>query len=171
VSLEDDLRRIADAAVRYTADGEELAGIVPAEPSPGRRAYLCAFRRGEANAWVVLDDKGRAVDGRADVRAVLSIAALCELAGAEHRRLDRVQERGADARDLELADRGGGRASGRCHHLPQLDRVHAQVAHLLRRPQHGLHDELRRDLAGEPEQQPRLDHRLRQKREVRRARA
>jgi hypothetical protein len=80
VSLEDDLRRIADAAVRYTADGEELAGIVPAEPSPGRRAYLCAFRRGEANAWVVLDDEGRAVDRRADVRAVLSIAALCEVA-------------------------------------------------------------------------------------------
>jgi len=55
VSLEDDLRRIADAAVRYTADGEELAGVVPAEPSPGHRAYLCAFRRGETNAWVVLD--------------------------------------------------------------------------------------------------------------------
>ena len=80
MGLEEDLRRIADAAVRYAAAEEELAGIVPAEPSIGRRGYLCAFSRDESNSWVVLDDHGRPVDDRATVRDVVSIAALCELA-------------------------------------------------------------------------------------------
>jgi hypothetical protein len=80
VGLDDDLRRIADAAVRFAAPGEELSGIVPTEPSPGARAYLCAYVAGEQTSWLVLDDEGRPVDRRADVRAAVSIAALCEVA-------------------------------------------------------------------------------------------
>jgi hypothetical protein len=80
MSLDDDLRRTADAAVRYAAPGEELAGIVPAEPSSGMRGYLCAFRNGDAATWLVLDDEGRPVARRADVREIVSIAALCEVA-------------------------------------------------------------------------------------------
>ena len=79
--LDEDLRRIADVAVRFAAPGEELAGIVPTEPSPGARAYLCAFRDGDGDTtWLVLDGDGHAVEHRADVRDVVSIAALCELA-------------------------------------------------------------------------------------------
>jgi hypothetical protein len=81
VGLTEDLRRIADAAVRYAEDGEALTGIVPAEPSSGARAYLCAYRgEGGATAWLVLDEQGLPVDSRARVREVLSIAALCEVA-------------------------------------------------------------------------------------------
>lgn len=40
-----------------------------------------------------------------------SVLASGELAGAGHRRLDRVEERGPDACRLELADRGDGRAA------------------------------------------------------------
>jgi hypothetical protein len=80
VELDDDLRRIADAAVRYVAPGEELAGIVPAEPSSGARAYLCAYHAGEETTWLVLDDRGDPVTDRVAVREVVSIAALCELA-------------------------------------------------------------------------------------------
>ena len=80
MDLTDDLRRIADAAVRFTAPGEELAGIVPAEPRAGARAYLCAYRHGEARSWLVLDAEAKPVDRRADIRAVVSIAALCEVA-------------------------------------------------------------------------------------------
>jgi hypothetical protein len=80
VGLNDDLRRIADAAVRYAEPGEELVGIVPAEPSDGARAYLCAYRGDERTSWLVLDAEGRPVVRRADVRAVVSIAALCEVA-------------------------------------------------------------------------------------------
>ena len=44
--------------------------------------------------------------------------------------------------------------------------MHALVAQLVRRPEHRLHDELRRYLAREAEQDPGLDHRLGEEREV-----
>ncbi len=81
MGLTEDLRRIADAAVRYAGPGEDVVGIVPAEPSSGARGYLCAFRAEDGRAsWLVLDDDGRPVDRRAVVREVVSISALCELA-------------------------------------------------------------------------------------------
>jgi hypothetical protein len=103
VELDQELRRIADAAVRHAAEGEELAGIVPSEPRPGVRVYVCAFsneRRldgahqraeaptspvpgaghGDETSWLVLDGDGRAVEDRSLVRDAVSIAALYELA-------------------------------------------------------------------------------------------
>jgi hypothetical protein len=81
VALTEDLRRIADAAVRYAAPGEDVVGIVPAEPSSGSRAYLCAYRLEAGDeSWLVLDDAGDPVTDRARVREVVSIAALVELA-------------------------------------------------------------------------------------------
>jgi hypothetical protein len=74
------LRRIAEAAVAYAADSEELAGIVPAEPAQGVRLYLCAYRNGEETAWLVLDADGAPVEDRSLVRDAVSIAALWELA-------------------------------------------------------------------------------------------
>jgi hypothetical protein len=81
VELTEDLRRIAEAAVRYAGPGEEVVGIVPAEPSSGSRFYLCAYQGEEGRTgWLVLDDDGRPVESRAVVREVVSIAALVELA-------------------------------------------------------------------------------------------
>jgi hypothetical protein len=80
VELERELRRIADAAVRHAAEGEELAGIVAAEPGSGVRAYVCAFADGNDTTWLVLDADGRPVDDRSLVRDAVSIAALYELA-------------------------------------------------------------------------------------------
>jgi hypothetical protein len=81
VGLSEDLRRVADAAVRFAEPDEELAGIVPAEPSSGSRAYLCAYRgTGDGTTWLVLDEQGMPVDDRVVVREVVSIAGLCELA-------------------------------------------------------------------------------------------
>jgi hypothetical protein len=80
MALSDDLRRAAEAAVRYATPGEELTGIVPAEPERGVRVYLCAYAAGEERSWLVLDDAGAPVDSRALVRDTVSIAALCELA-------------------------------------------------------------------------------------------
>jgi len=81
VALTEDLRRIAEAAVRYADQGEEVVGIVPAEPSSGSRAYLCAYGgdSGETG-WLVLDEDGRPVEDRVRIREVVSIAALVELA-------------------------------------------------------------------------------------------
>ena len=81
MDLTADLRRTAEAAVRYAAPGEEVVGIVPAEPSSGSRAYLCAYRGEDgAASWLVLDADGEPVADRARVREVVSIAALVELA-------------------------------------------------------------------------------------------
>lgn len=81
MGLSQDLRRIAEAAVRYATPGEEVVGIVPAEPSSGERAYLCAYRDVDgATSWLVLDDDGKAIEARARVREVVSITALVELA-------------------------------------------------------------------------------------------
>ena len=67
--------------MRYAAPGEEVVGIVPAEPSGGARAYLCAYRGEDGEqSWLVLDDKGKPVSDRASVREVVSIAGLVEVA-------------------------------------------------------------------------------------------
>jgi hypothetical protein len=80
MELTEDLRQVADAAIRFAEPDGELTGIVPAEPSPGERMYLCAYAGDTGRAWLVIGERGRVVDTRADVRAVVSIAALCELA-------------------------------------------------------------------------------------------
>jgi hypothetical protein len=80
VALDADLRRTAEAAVAYADDGEELVGIVPAEPASGLRLYVCAFGREEEATWLVLDATGVPVEERALVRDAVSIAALCEVA-------------------------------------------------------------------------------------------
>ena len=78
--MEGELRRIAEAAVAYAGGDEELAGIVPAEPSEGVSVYLCAYRDGEATSWLVLSADASPVEDRSLVRDAVSIAALYELA-------------------------------------------------------------------------------------------
>jgi len=80
VALIDDLRRIADSAVRYADDGEELIGILAAEPAAGIRVYLCSYGPGEERRWLALDGDARPVEQRSLLRDAVSIAALCELA-------------------------------------------------------------------------------------------
>jgi hypothetical protein len=80
VALENDLRRIAETAGRFAADGEEVAGIVPAEPANGIRVYVCAYGDGEATSWLVFDATAVPVQDVQLVRDAVSIAALCELA-------------------------------------------------------------------------------------------
>ena len=78
--VRDDLDRVAQAAQALAEPGEELAGIVPAEPHEGERAYLCAFASGEERTWLVLDAAGAPVTDREVVSRAASIAAMCELA-------------------------------------------------------------------------------------------
>ena len=78
--LKDDLDRIAAVAADFVRPGEQLAGVVPAEPDPGERSYLCAFQSGEERTWLVLDDAGRPVTDRDRIRRAVSIIALSELA-------------------------------------------------------------------------------------------
>src|SRR2546423_466136 len=68
MALDQELRRIAEVAVTYCRDGEELAGIVPAEPSVGVRLYVCAYRDGEETSWLVLTADGSPVGDRSLIR-------------------------------------------------------------------------------------------------------
>jgi hypothetical protein len=80
VPLEQDLRRIAELAAVYAEEGEDVAGIVPAEPASGFRLYVCAYGSEDATSWLVLDATGVPVADRELVRDAVSIAALCEVA-------------------------------------------------------------------------------------------
>jgi hypothetical protein len=80
VALEQDLRRIAERAAVYAEEGEDIAGIVPAEPASGFRLYVCAYGSENATGWLVLDATGVPVADRELVRDAVSIAALCEVA-------------------------------------------------------------------------------------------
>ncbi|HVC88540.1 MAG TPA: hypothetical protein VNC40_14100 [Gaiellaceae bacterium] len=77
MALADELEHIAAAAAAYG----EVAGVLAAEPSHGRRFYLVALGAEEVRRWIVLDDKAQPVGRRDDVRATASIVAMCELAG------------------------------------------------------------------------------------------
>lgn len=78
----DDLERIAAIAQGYAADGERLSGVLAGEPSPGRRVYVCSFDASEngARSWLALDEDGRPLHRRADVRDAVLIVAMCEIA-------------------------------------------------------------------------------------------
>jgi hypothetical protein len=80
VALSDDLEAIAARAAAHADAGEELEGVIAAEPASGRRVYLCAYRRGEERSWLALDGGGEPIARRSLVRDAVSIAALCELA-------------------------------------------------------------------------------------------
>ena len=80
MAFTDDLRRVADAAIRYADAGEDLTGIVAAEPDAGRRVYLCSYTLDGHRSWLALDDERRPVERRSVVRDAASIAALCEIA-------------------------------------------------------------------------------------------
>jgi hypothetical protein len=83
VSLEEEIAAAVEAASAYAEDGEELLGVVPAEPGTGLRVYLCAFGAsgsGDDQRWLALDSGNRPIADRALVREAVSIAAMCELA-------------------------------------------------------------------------------------------
>jgi len=79
MGLEEEITDALALAAGYVEAGEELVGVVPAEPA-GIRIYLCAYHRDGIEAWLALDGEGAPVAERALVRDAVSIAALCELA-------------------------------------------------------------------------------------------
>jgi hypothetical protein len=80
VSLLADLERIAGVAADLGGEAM-LTAVLPVEIAVEQRSYLLAFGADDADrTWLVLDDAGRALTDRRDVRDVVSIAALCEIA-------------------------------------------------------------------------------------------
>jgi hypothetical protein len=105
MALDQELRRIAEVAVTYCKDGEELAGIVPAEPAVGVRLYVCAYRDGEEASWLVLAADGSPVEDRSRVRDAVSIAALYELAEEAAGQADGEEPRVATPSELDALGR------------------------------------------------------------------
>jgi hypothetical protein len=80
VGLAEEIAGVREAAQGFADAGEEVVGVVSAEPAAGVRIHLCAFARGEERRWLALDPEGRPVSDRTLVRDAVSIAAMCELA-------------------------------------------------------------------------------------------
>ena len=103
MTLEEELAAVRAAADDHVEDGEEIVGVVPAEPGDGDRVYLCAYRLGGEERWLAFDAAGSPVTDRRLVRRAVSIAALCELAeeSAGGGDLDELQTRLAELRLTE----------------------------------------------------------------------
>jgi hypothetical protein len=81
VALADDLEHAAASALAHAGAGDAVSGVLATEPAPGRRLYVCSVDGADGTrAWVAVDADGALVASRADVRAAVSIAALCEVA-------------------------------------------------------------------------------------------
>jgi hypothetical protein len=80
VALKEDLERIAEAASSFAAGREQVSAVLAAQPPTGGRLYLCAYGKGNAITWLVLDDRGEPVTDREQVRGVASLVALTEVA-------------------------------------------------------------------------------------------
>ena len=102
MEIDADLERIALAAAGLAGPREELAAVIPTEPGPGTRLYLCAYS-GPARSWAALDGGGKLVTERALVRAAVSIAGLCELAeeSAGGGKLDELRRQLVELRETE----------------------------------------------------------------------
>jgi hypothetical protein len=81
MALADELERAAALATAHVGAGDVVSGVLATEPEPGRRVFVCSIDGADGTrAWVAVDDDGSVVTGRAEVRAAVSIAALCEVA-------------------------------------------------------------------------------------------
>lgn len=81
VSLKDDLERAAALALACAEEGDVVSGVLATEPEPGRRIYVCSIDGADGTrGWLAVDGDGAVVGSRPELRAAVSIAALCEVA-------------------------------------------------------------------------------------------
>jgi hypothetical protein len=81
MSLDGELTRARELATAHLGDGAAVSGILPTEAEPGVRVYLCSIDGADGTrAWLGIHADGSAATRRAEVRAAVSIAALCEVA-------------------------------------------------------------------------------------------
>jgi hypothetical protein len=81
VGLADELERIRELAAVLAGSGDVISGILAAEPAAGRRTYVCSFDDADGlRSWLALRADGTPVTRRSELRAAVSIAAMCEVA-------------------------------------------------------------------------------------------
>jgi hypothetical protein len=107
MSLEDEIRRASELAAAHLGDGDAVSGVLATEPEPGVRVYVCSIDGADGTrAWLGVRGDGSAVSSRAELRAAVSIAALCEVAvdSAAGGDLDGVIASLADLREREAPE-------------------------------------------------------------------
>jgi hypothetical protein len=81
VGLEDDLERAGVRALGAVEGGASVSGVLATEVQPGSRVYVCAIDGADGTrGWLAVRDDGAVVTARPELRAAVSIAALCEIA-------------------------------------------------------------------------------------------
>jgi hypothetical protein len=81
MSLEAELGRARELAAAHLDDGDAVSGILPTEAEPSARAYVCSIDLADGTrGWLGVRADGSVVTSRAELRAAVSIAALCEVA-------------------------------------------------------------------------------------------
>jgi hypothetical protein len=81
MGLPDELERAAEQAVAAVGDGSTASGVLATEAQPGRRVYVCSIDLADGTrGWLAVRADGSVVTGRPELRAAVSIAALCEVA-------------------------------------------------------------------------------------------
>jgi len=80
VTLVEHLEEAHAAAVGHAGPGEEVVGVLPAEPGVGERVYVLAFSSGEALSYLAIDSRHEPIHDRQLVRDAATILALSERA-------------------------------------------------------------------------------------------
>jgi hypothetical protein len=81
MSLQDELERAAERAAAAVGDGSAASGVLATEAEAGRRVYVCSVDVADGTrGWLAVRADGSVVEGRPELRAAVSIAALCEVA-------------------------------------------------------------------------------------------
>jgi hypothetical protein len=81
VALVEELERVARLAVAHANEGDIVSGVIPTESAAGGRVYLCSIDGADGfRSWLAVRDDGTPVADRLELRAAVSIAALCEVA-------------------------------------------------------------------------------------------
>jgi hypothetical protein len=79
--------RIVEAASHAARHGGEPAAVLAARTTRGEERFACAFIRGDAFGWLILDGAGRPLTERHEIREVAETIAMCETAEEASARL------------------------------------------------------------------------------------
>jgi hypothetical protein len=81
VGLGDELERVADLVAAQLEADAKVSGVLATEAAPGQRVYVCSIDGADGTrSWLGVRADGSLVTSRAELRAAVSIAALCEVA-------------------------------------------------------------------------------------------
>jgi len=107
MSLQEALDLAAEHALAAVEPGSQVSGVLATEADPGRRVFVCSIDGADARrGWLAVRENGSVVTGRPELRAAVSIAALCEVAAdsAGGGDLDGLIASLADLRDREAPE-------------------------------------------------------------------